>query len=143
MGVRPFLLAPALNCVIGQRLVRKICSLCKEPVTLTTAVTKRVHDQFDQLPQSEKDALIGRTLEFYEGKGCDACNGLGYKGRMGIYEIFVMSPEIEELILSGHASEYDIERVAREQGMVTMVQDGLLKALDEITSVSEVFRVIE
>ena len=68
---------------------------------------------------------------------------MGYKGRVGIYEIFTMTPEMEQYILSGKVSEYDIEQRAKEQGMLTMAQDGILKALDGITSLDEVFRVTQ
>jgi len=82
-------------------------------------------------------------LIFYHGKGCAACQGLGYKGRVGIYEIMTMTPEIEKMILSGEVSEYQMQELAITNGMITMVQDGLLKALEGITTVEEVFRVAE
>jgi type II secretory ATPase GspE/PulE/Tfp pilus assembly ATPase PilB-like protein len=74
---------------------------------------------------------------------CTNCNGLGYKGRLGIYEIFTMTKEIENLILSGNVSEYQMAEMAQKQGMITMAQDGLLKALDGLTSVEEVLRAAE
>jgi type II secretory ATPase GspE/PulE/Tfp pilus assembly ATPase PilB-like protein len=139
MGVKPFLLAPALNCVIGQRLVRRMCQSCKHEITLEPEVRARVDAMLADLPASEKP----ETLTFYAADGCTECNGIGYKGRVGIYEIFVVSKEVEELILLGTASEYDVEAKAKEQGMITMVQDGLIKAAQGMTSVEEVFRVIE
>jgi type IV pilus assembly protein PilB len=72
------------------------------------------------------------------GKGCEACNNMGYKGRIGMYEIFTMSKGIEEAILAASVSEYKIAELAAQEGMVTMAQDGLLKALDGLTSVEEV-----
>ena len=81
------------------------------------------------------------NLHFYHGKGCDKCSGVGFKGRVGIYEIFSMNQEIEKQILSGQVSEYEMKDIARKNGMVTMLQDGLLKSLDGTTSVDEVFRV--
>ena len=74
---------------------------------------------------------------------CTACNGLGYKGRVGIYEIMTMTKEIENLILTGNVSEYQMAEIASKQGMISMAQDGLLKALDGITSVEEILRVAE
>ncbi|HYE59642.1 MAG TPA: GspE/PulE family protein [Candidatus Kapabacteria bacterium] len=142
MGVKPFLLAPALNCVIGQRLVRRLCDACKQETTLPEDVQQRVHDVLEKLPASEKKEMKGSPM-FYTAPGCDTCSGLGYRGRIGIHEVFVMTPEIEQLILSGQISEFDIERLAIESGMVTMVQDGVLKAMSGLTSVDEVFRVIE
>ncbi|MBP6859624.1 MAG: type II/IV secretion system protein [Candidatus Magasanikbacteria bacterium] len=143
MGVKPFLLAPALNSVIGQRLVRKICAACVEEQVLTSEQMERVMKNLTNLPEAEKKNIDIQNLHFYKGKGCEACSGLGYKGRIGIYEIFTMNKEIEQAILSAQISEYAIQDLAVKGGMVTMVQDGLLKALEKITTVEEVFRVIE
>lgn len=142
MGTKPFLLAPALNAIIGQRLVRKVCEKCKEEIKLDEKTLKRVKEILSKLPEQEEKPNLDK-LKFYHGKGCDACNNIGYKGRVGIYEIMNMNPKIEKIILSGKLSEYDIQEIAVKDGMVTMVQDGLLKALDGITTVEEVFRVAE
>lgn len=143
MGVKPFLLAPALNAVIGQRLVRKVCENCKEEVTLDADVLERIEEHLEKLPAREKKEISTKPRVFYIGKGCDVCKGIGYKGRIGIYEIFIVDQTIEQLVMSGQISEFAIETAAIESGMVTMVQDGILKALDGITSIEEVFRVIE
>ena len=143
MGVKPFLLAPALNSIIGQRLVRRVCKYCQEEAVLTPEQKKRVEETLATLPEAEKNKVDLNNLHFYHGKGCEKCSGLGYKGRVGIYEVFVMTKEVEALILSGQVSEYLMEEIAVKNGMVTMVQDGLLKALDKITTVEEVFRVTE
>ncbi len=143
MGTKPFLLAPALNAVIGQRLVRRICSHCKTEDELDAENLTRVRDLLAKLPKDEKKAIDHDNLKFYKGTGCEQCQGLGFKGRIGIYEILTMNAELEKLILSGNASEYDMRDNAVKNGMVTMVQDGLLKALEGITSVEEVFRVAE
>lgn len=143
MGVKPFLLAPSLNAVIGQRLVRRICQNCLEELELDNATLERVGQLVDAMPAEEKSGYDRANLKFYHGKGCEECSGLGYKGRIGIYEIFSMSKEIEEMILSGRVSEYAIQEYAVKTGMLTMAQDGILKALDKITTVEEVFRVAE
>lgn len=143
MGVKPFLLAPALNCVIGQRLVRLLCQKCKKKVTLSHDQKERVETVLANLPPKQAAEIAQKEKIFYTGDGCEACHGIGYKGRVGIYEIFIMSQVIEQLILTGQVSEFEIEKIAVQNGMVTMVQDGLLKALDGKTSVDEVFRVIE
>ena len=80
---------------------------------------------------------------FYRGRGCKKCGGIGYKGRTGLYEILLITPEIQQMILSSQISEYDLEKKAVGEGMATMVQDGVLKALDGLTSLEEVFRVID
>lgn len=143
MGVKPFLLAPALNSIIGQRLVRRVCPQCIAEDKLAPEIFDKVVQLFEVLPEAEKKNVNLKNLHFYKGKGCEACSGLGYKGRIGIYEIFTMSKEVEQVILSAQVSEYVIQELAVKNGMVTMVQDGLLKALDKITTVEEVFRVTE
>lgn len=142
MGVKPFLLAPATNAIIGQRLVRMLCE-CKTPHELTSEEKERVEKIIASMPEQEKTLFEGKTPVYYTGKGCDKCNGSGYKGRIGIYEIFEVDKGIEAMVLGGQISEYDMEEYAIKQGMVTMVQDGILKAADGLTSVDEVFRVIE
>lgn len=143
MGVKPFLLAPSLNAIIGQRLVRRICPNCIEEIKIDEEKISRVKEQLEKLPENEKSKIDFNNLKFYHGKGCETCSGLGYKGRIGIYEIFTMNKEIEEIILTGQTSEYAIQEIAVKNGMVTMVQDGLLKALNKVTTVEEVFRVTE
>ncbi len=143
MGVKPFLLAPALNCVIGQRLVRRLCSHCLQEEELDSRMLERVGKVVESMPETEKNKIDLTNLKFYKGQGCAECGGIGYKGRVGIYEVFTINEEVEAIILSGRVSEYAIEEIAIKSGMVTMVQDGVLKALDKITSLEEVFRVIE
>jgi len=143
MGVKPYLLTPALNAIIGQRLVRKICQRCQREVKLSSEILERVKGLLNELVEADKAKIDFKNLKFYQGSGCEACQGIGYKGRIGIYEVMIMNEEIGKLILSGRASEYDMRNNAKKNGMITMVQDGLLKVLDGITSVEEVFRVSE
>jgi len=147
MGAKPYLLAPALNAMIGQRLVRRVCSHCKAVTELTPDEKIRVVEVLNGLPDDEKERIKFTPeltgMNFYKGQGCEACQKIGYKGRIGIYEIMVMNEEIEKLVLTGSVSEYDMRAVAKKYGMISMVQDGLLKAIDGITSVDEVFRVAE
>ncbi|MFA5359139.1 MAG: GspE/PulE family protein [Patescibacteria group bacterium] len=144
MNVKPFLLAPALNVMMGQRLVRRICEHCKVEAEIDNRTMSDIMKILSTLsPESgeHRAAISLDKLKFYKGAGCKECQGLGYKGRIGIYEIMSMTQEIEGLILSGQVSEYQMQEIAVKNGMVTMVQDGLLKALDGITSVEEIFRV--
>jgi len=143
MGVKPFLLAPALNAVIGQRLVRKIHDKCKTETKIEPELLERTKKILEKLPPDSGYKIDFNNLKFYRGQGCDECNHIGLKGRIGIYEIFPMVADIEKEILSGQTSEYKIAEIAHNNGMITMVQDGLLKAADGITTVEEVFRVIE
>jgi len=146
MGVRPFLLAPSVNAVIGQRLVRRLCVKCKIKIQIPSSLLEEVKTILGAIPDAANVNVDLNKLEFYgvpDKNSCTACNGLGYKGRVGIYEIMTMTKEIENLILSGTVSEYQITDLAVKQGMITMAQDGLLKAIDGMTSVDEVLRVAE
>jgi len=145
MKVQSFLLAPALNAVIGQRLVRKLCSACKQPAKIDAETSTKIKQIFATLPP---DFLTKKNIDlvnmvFFTAPGCSACHGLGYKGRIGIYEVMNMNESVEKLLLSGQATEYQLQDLAQKAGMITMVQDGLLKALDGITSVEEVFKKAE
>jgi len=146
MGVKPFLLSPALNAIVGQRLVRKICPACKVEDKVDTDTMTKILNLLSKIPVKSAERLEDKelhNLKFYKGKGCKECHQLGYKGRIGIFEIMLLTPETEKIILSGKVSEYEIEEIAVQNGMLTMVQDGLLKAKDGITTVEEVFKVAE
>lgn len=143
MGIKPFLLSPALNAVIAQRLVRRICAYCKEEVQLTQQMLERVKKILENISPASGEKVDTKRLHFYRGKGCERCHGIGLKGRVAIFELFTMNPEIEGIILSGKVSERIMEEIAIRNGMILMVQDGLLKAMEGITTVDEVFRVTE
>lgn len=142
MGVKPYLLSPALNAVIGQRLVRKICDNCKVPYQPEPALIEKAQKIMDMIPENsgyEKVDLSNH--QFLRGGGCEECKHIGYKGRRGIFEIFLMNEAFEKMILAGNVSEYDMAKIAAEQGMITMVEDGLLKAVEGVTTIDEVFRI--
>ncbi|MBI4426101.1 MAG: type II/IV secretion system protein [Candidatus Kerfeldbacteria bacterium] len=144
MGTKPYLLAPALNLMMGQRLVRKICDRCVVDDQLDPEMLERVKRALADIPASSPDRPGQHTSwRFKKGAGCDVCHGIGYRGRIGIFEVLEMNGQLEKLILSGTAAEADLRELARDQGMLTMAQDGLLKALDGITTVEEVFSVAE
>ncbi|HVM90913.1 MAG TPA: GspE/PulE family protein [Verrucomicrobiae bacterium] len=143
MGVRPFLLAPSLNAVIGQRLVRRLKKDMAVPAKLSAAKMKQVKEILGSISSNSGYRVDMDKLVFYEPDPKKVTKeDDGYKGRIGIYEIFTMTPEIEEVILSGNeVSEFKIQDIAIKNGMITMAQDGLLKALDGLTSVDEVLAV--
>ncbi|MEI7498288.1 MAG: GspE/PulE family protein [Candidatus Falkowbacteria bacterium] len=143
MGAKGFLLAPAINAVIGQRLIRKICDGCKNVVEPSADHLEKAKQLLENLPAQEQANYDLDKLVFYTGTGCEKCQGIGYKGRLGIYEIMTMNAEIEQLILTGKVSEYQMRDIAAKGGMVTMVQDGVVKAVEGLTSLDEVFRVAE
>jgi len=145
MGAKPYLLAPALNDVLAQRLVRLVCTSCKQPTLLSPEYAEQVKNALASLPPpAAKDAGVDIAKpSFVTAKGCEACQEIGYKGRVGIYELLTMNPDIERIILSGAISEYQIRDIAQKQGMITMLQDGILKAMAGITTLEEVFRVVQ
>lgn len=143
MGVKPFLLAPAMNAIIGQRLVRKLCEKCKKETPITDDEKKKIEGIMGTLSPKSGATFDLAQAKFSVAPGCAVCKQLGYKGRVGLYEIFAMSPAVEKIILGGQMSEDEIQKVAIEEGMVTMAQDGILKAATGMTSLSEVFRVAE
>lgn len=143
MGVKPFLLAPSVNAIMGQRLARRLCDDCKEAATIEAEQMSKIQTILTAIPESAGETVPDlSTVTFYKAKGCNACNNTGYKGRVGLYEILVKNEEIEKFILSGEISEYAVRDVAAQQGMVNMTQDGLLKAIEGVTSVDEIQRVV-
>ena len=145
LGSKPFPIASALNTVIAQRLVRRLCSKCRKEVILDKRTMEKIENILNSIPKSQiKNFKINpRKLKFYQAKGCKECHNLGYKGRIGIFEIFIIDQETKKTILKSEISEYKVREIAIANGMITMAQDGLLKALEGITSVEEVFRVVE
>lgn len=129
MGVEPFLVSSSLEGVLAQRLVRKLCPHCKTPAEVEHGVREKL------------EALSGRALagEFYRGKGCEECRGVGYRGRIGIYELLPVTPAIRELIIQKR-SNAELKSLAQKT-MITMHQDALLKAAAGITSLEEILRV--
>lgn len=140
MGVKPFTIAPAVNAILAQRLVRKLCTDCIEPAVLPEALLEKVTSIIKDIPK-EAGVTIPEKLEFFHGKGCEKCDGIGYKGRIGVYEVIEVNDKLRELIVKD-PSVIDIKKAAHANGTMTMTQNGLLKALDKITDVEEVFRVV-
>ncbi len=139
MGVKPFIIGPAITCVIAQRLVRKICEFCKQPAALSASMLEKINLLMGNLPKAAEVKWPNKP-QFFHSTGCPKCNGLGYKGRIGIYEVLEVNEGIQSLIMK-QAPMSDFRKAGIEQGMITMGQDGLLKALDGVTDVEEVFRV--
>ncbi|MHC4666468.1 MAG: GspE/PulE family protein, partial [Planctomycetota bacterium] len=127
MGVEPYLLASTLNLVIAQRLVRRICSRCKVPVDLNEEVVRRLNIE----PKSAEDAV------FYHGRGCKACGGTGYFGRLPIFEFLVMDSEMRETI-TARASESQVRSLARRRDYGGLLESGVGKILRGLTTAEEV-----
>ncbi len=141
MDVKPFLLAPALNLIIGQRLVRRIDVNHKEEYTPAPDIVSKARQVLESISAEMRDGLDPQNMKFYRGIPHRDNHETGFKGRIGIFEMLTMNKEIEQLILSGKVSEYSIQDIAVKNGMLTMQQDGMLKALKGITTVEEVLKV--
>jgi len=141
MRVEPFLIASTVNAILSQRLVRKICPDCKESYSPSTKEIALIEEEIKKMPpQVQKGLKLPSPLILYRGKKCGKCNQTGYQGRLGIFEALKMTEAIEVLTLK-RASASDIAQVAINEGMLTLRQDGFLKALAGITSLEEVLRV--
>jgi len=137
MQAEPYLIASTVTCVVGQRVVRKICPTCKTAKVASSEVLDSMKKLLGNLYNFER----GR-VSLYVGRGCRECNNTGYLGRVGIFEVLVVSVTVSQLILS-HATSQDIEKQSIKEGMITMKQDGFLKVLEGTTSIEEVLRVAE
>jgi type IV pilus assembly protein PilB len=129
MGIEAFNVASAVNLVVAQRLVRRICSKCKAPVTYSD----------EELQFLDPDIAALRRLQFYRGTGCDDCNGSGYRGRAGLYEVMAMSPALRRLILMG-GSTAELRDTAVSEGMLTLRMDGMKKLERGVTTLEEVVK---
>ena len=164
MGLEPFNVASALNLVLAQRLVRRICNACRTqytpdplelaaakvapettlrdlrfvPAQLATQQARATREAAPLLGGLSLDTRVG-DLPFFRGRGCDECNGSGLKGRQGLYEVMAMSPELRRLIMSS-AGATAIRDAAVNEGMLTLRMDGWLKVLKGVTTLEQVIR---
>jgi len=128
MGIETFLTASAVDCVVAQRLARKLCTHCKRRTIIRPEAL------------AEAEVRVGGDLEAYEPVGCSRCNQSGYRGRVGIFSVMKLSERIKEMAVD-RASEAEIAATAREEGMLTLREDGLHKVRAGLTSLEEVVRV--
>jgi type IV pilus assembly protein PilB len=131
MGIEPYLVSSALDCVLAQRLARKLCPKCKEPYLPTE---EELHSSAFPLRGEEAPKL-------FQAIGCPACAGTGYKGRMALHEVMPITEELEKLTVEGASSDV-IKRIAVEQGMITLREDGMEKVRMGQTSIQEILRVV-
>jgi type IV pilus assembly protein PilB len=128
MGLEPFNVAAALNVLTAQRLVRRVCTKCKEPANYDEEFLHGAHLSDDQM-----------NMTFYKGKGCDQCSNTGYKGRAGIYEVLAMSTELRRAIMRGASSD-ELREIGLDEGMLTLRMDAMLKAQRGTTTLEEVIK---
>jgi type IV pilus assembly protein PilB len=130
MGIEPFLVSASVLLILAQRLCRKVCQQCKEEDPLPAPVLMNIGFSEDEV----------KTIKCFKGKGCSACSGTGYKGRVALYEVMPIKDEVKELILEG-ASASEVKKTAIKLGMKTLRMSGLTKIQEEVTTLEEVLRV--
>lgn len=142
MGIQPFLMAETIELIIAQRLVRKLCQACKvpdeHPDPEIMEYVKKAMENMHSTEEIEPEKI--KAMQFYTAKGCAECDGIGYKGRVGLYEVMRMNNEIRKMIVM-QAPAMDIEKTAMKNGMVNLEQIGVVKALKGDTSLEEVYSV--
>jgi type IV pilus assembly protein PilB len=156
MGIEPFLLSSTINAILAQRLVRKICPDCVGSYNALEEEVAKLHKELDGLngfdlysypPRKDDQGQIitnqsqNKEVVLHKGNGCNKCGGTGYKGRIGIFEVLNVTEKIGQMIMQKR-SAFEIEKQAVEDGMIKMIQDGFLKALEGVTTMQEVLRVI-
>ncbi len=141
LNAKPNVLGPALSIIIAQRLVRKLCDHCKIKKEIDKKTKEKINKFINQLPD-RVDKEKYKDINIYEAnpEGCKKCNGIGYKGRTSIFELFTISDKIEEEIYK-NPTEIELQKLAKDQGMVFMQEDGILKVTQGITSFEEVERL--
>lgn len=141
MGIPGYLLNGTIELIMAQRLVRKLCDKCKIPAQIPEDLKVQIEKSLAALdPEGEIDLELFKARKFFSAKGCPECENMGYKGRVGLYEIFRMTDGVRDLIFK-NASMMEIEKIAIKNGMLTLEQAGLVKALSGVTSIDEVYRV--
>jgi len=142
LGVKPTLITSAMNVIVAQRLVRKLCPHCRISYVPAKETFNSIIRLISIISPKAKVSIPKNIKELWQTKGCQQCHMTGYKGRIGIFEVLPMTTEISEII-HNMGSEEEIFKVALENGMITMTQDGILKALEGITTLDEVWRVAD
>lgn len=142
LGLQSFVIPSSTNAILGQRLVRRLCEVCRKPAELDDTTKQHIKSALDSLPEQERDR-VPKEQTIYKAVGCEDCQGLGYKGQIGIFEVLVMTQKIEDAIVGTKVTERSLETLAVQEGMATMFQDGILKVLSGITTLDEVLRVTQ
>lgn len=138
MGVKPYLVISSINLIIAQRLVRKICTDCRVEYTPDPLILDEMKRLLDKIPEGKNRGHTSIPDKLFKGQGCAKCNNTGLKGRIAIIETLIITPRIEEVVLKA-LSLSTLQKAALEEGMTTMEQDGVLKVIDGITTIEEVW----
>jgi type IV pilus assembly protein PilB len=143
MKIKPFLLPATLNIGIAQRLAQRLCPFCKEKIRPNKEIEKMIMKELGSLSEdARKDVNVPNPIYVYRAKGCPKCNMKGEKGRVGVFEVLKMTPELEKIVIE-EPTEMRISQEVKRQGMITMRQDAVIKAINGDISIEEVFRVSE
>jgi type II secretory ATPase GspE/PulE/Tfp pilus assembly ATPase PilB-like protein len=146
MGEKSFLIGATVNAIIAQRLVRKVCPYCKKPYTPTVEMFEEIKKTLSDVSKKELYARLPEDMithvQLYKGEGCEKCEGTGYKGRIGLYEILVLDKDTKRMVLENKPAD-DIEKVAIRNGMISLKADGIIKAIGGKTTIEEVYRVVK
>ena len=137
LGVKTSVLAPAMNLIIAQRLVRKLCEKCKVEKKADAELENKIKNFIEKLPDRVDKNFYKSNIKIFEPKGCDKCNNLGYKGRVGVFELLLVDGDME-LLIGKDPTEIGIKGLAIKKGIVMMQQDGILKSISGITTFDEV-----
>jgi type IV pilus assembly protein PilB len=140
IGMKPFIIAPSLHTIIAQRLVRRVCGQCGVDRDAKAEEQKLFEENMEVVKQVHPDTNLQVRLKIKEAKGCEACNLTGFRGQMVLSEVFMVDSDVKKAILDGAPTE-EILKLARKQGMLTLREDGILKAMLGHTTLDEVFRV--
>ncbi|MDD5109715.1 MAG: GspE/PulE family protein [Patescibacteria group bacterium] len=141
MGVEPFLLSSTVNAVVAQRLARRICEHCREPLKMPAVMEKGLAAEIAAVPNKHWPTDLSREkFQFWKGKGCSRCGNTGYLGRIAVAEVVEFTPELQELITTGFRGK-DVETQLGKQEYITLRQDGLVKVLQGKTTLEEIYRV--
>ena len=141
MGVEPFLLPSALNVALAQRLVKRLCPDCKKEIEPPERIKKIILDAVETMSEQSRPKIKKESFKIYKAQGCPKCNNKGTKGRIAVFEILEMTPQLEEIIIS-EPTESKILAESKRQGMITMLQDGVTKVLEGIVGFEELLQVV-
>jgi len=146
MGIESFLLSSSLRIVVSQRLVRRICEKCKEEQKIPVSIRTKITEELKKIPSEELNKYhvdLSKKIKFYHGKGCDACGGTGLKGRLAVYEVIPVDEKVKTIITEENGNEKLLNEKRNNAGILTMRQDGILKAVQGLTTIEEIERTTE